>query len=703
MSDTPSNINLTEQVLSFRNELFYDLVKQQCGTIALELMQVQDISSVDCLLEIGDTFSSLELDSDELISIKRKSGIFLNDGRFVLKKGLKAKVENFINTLHGLNQQYLKSSMRHNSNDSNSSNDLIIPEYLLKKFPFIQTLIVYSNLIMKSKYDFTFLNIILNNMFRNLSTEERGFRYEDVVRQFATSLYILGGRTAYEFIRLSIPAFLPTLPTAVVSKVTYDTTSNKFIGFALPLDDNGFPIANSYSTESFSCLEEWYSNVPRAKSLNAYLIQPLSSAANNTSPFLLSAYGTDNKFESSDVISRWHHIHQKFKAKDIRILGFSTDCDSRYLHAMRASLGFFSTFAYVDHPDLLSIDLPRTWSWFFMQHEQLYICFQDPVHICTKLRNRILSETTHLLLGDQLINIEPLIYMISNYSKLDHALVRSDINPKDRQNYSSAAKISSNNVVALLEKIPNSLGINIYLQAIRSVRLAYIEKDTVFLDRIYHAWTSVFIFRFWLLWINEMDKNDLDLMLAHVSHFDINDIKEQCRSKSQYFITYQSHFCVEINAHCLVYLAMLVCEGQLPIEALNIWVQNSQTCESTFRSARAISSVSSAGVNFTVLQFLNRINKLAVLQNIKNNTNQNHLHFPQHQKYLLKIPLELSRNGRIITIEEMSNIAARALDAFWSSDIDTINSQDGSRDIESENETNSAEENNSTNDCDSDE
>ncbi|CAF1265224.1 unnamed protein product [Rotaria magnacalcarata] len=525
----------------------------------------------------------------------------------------------------------------------------------------------------------------------------------------------------------------------VVSKVTYDTTSNKFIGFALPLDDNGFPIANSYSTESFSCLEEWYSNVPRAKSLNAYLIQPLSSAANNTSPFLLSAYGTDNKFESSDVISRWHHIHQKFKAKDIRILGFSTDCDSRYLHAMRASLGFFSTFAYVDHPDLLSIDLPRTWSWFFMQHEQLYICFQDPVHICTKLRNRILSETTHLLLGDQLINIEPLIYMISNYSKLDHALVRSDINPKDRQNYSSAAKISSNNVVALLEKIPNSLGINIYLQAIRSVRLAYIEKDTVFLDRIYHAWTSVFIFRFWLLWINEMDKNDLDLMLAHVSHFDINDIKEQCRSKSQYFITYQSHFCVEINAHCLVYLAMLVCEGQLPIEALNIWVQNSQTCESTFRSARAISSVSSAGVNFTVLQFLNRINKLAVLQNIKNNTNQNHLHFPQHHKLsrtmqnisntsktidFSKISIEntvskaykyvsnlfnqlklkeLSRNGRIITIEEMSNIAARALDAFWSSDIDTINSQDGSRDIESENETNSAEENSSTNDCDSDE
>ncbi|CAF5147551.1 unnamed protein product, partial [Rotaria magnacalcarata] len=87
MSDTPSNINLTEQVLSFCNELFYDLVKQQCGTIALEIMQIQDISSVECILEISDIFSFLELDSDELISIKRKLGIFRNDGRFVLKKG----------------------------------------------------------------------------------------------------------------------------------------------------------------------------------------------------------------------------------------------------------------------------------------------------------------------------------------------------------------------------------------------------------------------------------------------------------------------------------------------------------------------------------------------------------------------------------------------------------------------------------------
>jgi hypothetical protein len=48
-------------------------------------------------------------------------------------------------------------------------------------------------------------------MIRNLITQERGFRYEAVVRQFATSLYIFGSRTAYEFVRLNIPAFLSSV------------------------------------------------------------------------------------------------------------------------------------------------------------------------------------------------------------------------------------------------------------------------------------------------------------------------------------------------------------------------------------------------------------------------------------------------------------------------------------------------------------
>ena len=499
MSRSSTVGSLTEEVLCFRNEAFYDLIEQHCGNIILEIIQAQDISSVECLLDLGNIFAFLELDADELIPLKRRAGILLNDGHFVLKKGIVYKFEHFLSILRRLNEQYSASITHH---DSTYPSDLIIPQHLVLRFPFIRTLVVYSNLIANSKYDFTLLNIMLNNMIRNFSIDEKGYRYDLIVRQFACSLYILGGRTAYEFVRLNIPGLLPSTQiiqstiavsenilteglfnydgmqkhfnsnqsilgfcaedaTAIVPKITYDATSNTFMGFSLPLDDNGLPITNSFSTDSFSRFEQWCCDAPRSKSLNACLVQPLSPSLNRPSPYLLAAYGTDNTFKSLDVISRWQSIFEESKAKGIRIIGYSTDCDSRYLHAMRISIGFFADFHYDNHPDLFSIDLPKRWSWFYMQHEQLYICFQDPVHICTKLRNRLLSRTTNLLLGNQLINMEPLFYMIGNYSKLDHSLTKSDLIPKDRQNYRSAAKISNDNVLHLLEKIPNSMGIRI--------------------------------------------------------------------------------------------------------------------------------------------------------------------------------------------------------------------------------------------------
>ena len=239
------------------------------------------------------------------------------------------------------------------------------------------------------------------------------------------------------------------------------------------------------------------------------------------------------------------------------------------------------------------------------------------------------------------------------------------------------------------------------------------------MDRIFYAWTAVFIFRFWCLWINETKKQDLDIILSKLVASNITSKKEDkkkknTQSKRQYFITYQSHFSIEINAHTLVYLATLVCEGQVSSEALAIWLLNSQSCEDTFRSARSISSLSSAGVNFTVSQFLNRINKLAVLQSIKSNVKDNKLHFPQHHKlsttlqnssnslnmnnlsktsiensvlrayrYVIDLfaPLKIkqfSNNGRPIAIQKLSDAILRRFQALWATTItrSDITSQD---------------------------
>ena len=81
-------------------------------------------------------------------------------------------------------------------------------------------------------------------------------------------------------------------------------------------------------------------------------------------------------------------------------------------------------------------------------------------------------------------------------------------------------------------------------------------------------------FRFWSMWINQMEKKDLDLILSRFSDFNIASKKQRIKTKRQYFITYKSYISVEINAHSLVYLTVLVSDGQLPPEALNIWLQS---------------------------------------------------------------------------------------------------------------------------------
>ena len=95
-----------------------------------------------------------------------------------------------------------------------------------------------------------------------------------------------------------------------------------------------------------------------------------------------------------------------------------------------------------------------------MRDRQRVILFQDGVHLCTKLRNRLLSSIATMLLGDSLITSDHLVWLIESSSKLNHNLVKSDILTKDRQNYSSCEKISDQMVLAELE----SKVTGIYLQ-----------------------------------------------------------------------------------------------------------------------------------------------------------------------------------------------------------------------------------------------
>lgn len=66
----------------------------------------------------------------------------------------------------------------------------------------------------------------------------------------------------------------------------------------------------------------------------------------------------------------------------------------------------------------------------------------------------------------------------NEYTKLDHGLTRSDLNPKDRQNYRSCVRLVSEDFLRILIEDANYMGTYVYLQTLKMIITAYIEKST---------------------------------------------------------------------------------------------------------------------------------------------------------------------------------------------------------------------------------
>jgi hypothetical protein len=239
--------------------------------------------------------------------------------------------------------------------------------------------------------------------------------------KFAILLFIYSGRNAYRFVSLNVPGFLPSIitikkrlanssfrmseaqfrfdamhdyfssnsctfafaaedTTGVIPKVCYDSISNSFIGFDTPLV-RGQPLPDHYRTNSYAELEKWFEEKRTSTFINVHMLQPLLNTLSNQipAPFLLSAYGISGTYTAEDVLDRWFWIYEEAKKKGVRILGFSTDCDSRYLRSMRIASGFFASninHPFRHHTDAFKLNIPSHWHWFYLESSQLCLFIQ---------------------------------------------------------------------------------------------------------------------------------------------------------------------------------------------------------------------------------------------------------------------------------------------------------------------------------------
>lgn len=194
--------------------------------------------------------------------------------------------------------------------------------------------------------------------------------------------------------------------------------------------------------------------------------------------------------------------------------------------------------------------------------------------------------------------MEHLQYLVDNFSKDQHFLTTTTLNPADRQNYASAIKICDRRVINMLKShVKNSDATVLFLQVMSYCIESYMSVNLSPLKRVENIWYALFITRMWRYFILKHPKFTL---------------KEN-------FMTANCYSCIEQDAHCLVLILLFL--KKINSEYLFIPIYfSSQACEGFYRRLRSFCPTYSMVASCTVKEAINRISKIQLLNEISNDT-----------------------------------------------------------------------------------
>ena len=502
---------------------------------------------------------------------------------------------------------------------------------------------------------------LLSNAEKNASKVPQARRHSSVIKKFSTSLYLYGGPMAYNLIHQNMPTALPSLrtiqrqihseyhhisegelqfdglvshltkhkapfvvsisedATRIISRVEYDHESNRMVGFILPCDDAGLPLADSFLATSFVAIEECFKTQQLSKLAYVYVAQCVLPGVPS---FCLGCVGINNVFTFADVLKRWVHIYSQCQERSIRIISFGADGDSRLLRAMKISCQFKISPSdvplYNSSPSFIGegIVLPKEWTWFWLQKPSSVLYIQDFIHVAVKLKARLLKPSVVIPMGKYLASSQHLHIVVDNYCKDQHGIRQRDLDHKDRQNFEAVTHLASSSVLSLLEQIPDAKGTHQYLCILKNFIDSFLNKQLSPLERVKKVWYNIFFLRYWHRWLS---------------------LQKTCNVKEN-FITSNAHTGIELNGHALILLLLLL-RDKVPdgSKLFNPWLLGSQPCEQTFRAARSMTSTFSTIVNFSMHGLLQRLHRLHIQTTLESEADETGIHYPRVLAHATKI------------------------------------------------------------------
>lgn len=164
-------------------------------------------------------------------------------------------------------------------------------------------------------------------------------------------------------------------------------------------------------------------------------------------------------------------------------------------------------------------------------------------------------------------------------------------------NFDAIDKLSAECVTDLLNEIPGAGATRLFLILTRCVLDSFLSKELPVEKRIYKIWYSTIFCRIWRYWLLN------------------NGGKLQ-----ENFITLNTYTCIELNAHGIILILEKLRERSRTenMPQLQTWLYSSQACEIFFRETRAMSSMFSTVVNYTMLDMLRRLKRIQTMNEITN-------------------------------------------------------------------------------------
>ncbi|CAF2930389.1 unnamed protein product [Rotaria sp. Silwood2] len=91
--------SLPNNVFEFENDEFFEFGRSFSGEKLAILLQFQEITDAQCFLDCEDPFEILSFDSDDLLDLKKKLCVKLNNNSFAILSGIKSKMKLLKNAL----------------------------------------------------------------------------------------------------------------------------------------------------------------------------------------------------------------------------------------------------------------------------------------------------------------------------------------------------------------------------------------------------------------------------------------------------------------------------------------------------------------------------------------------------------------------------------------------------------------------------